>query len=192
MVTSGCPDADYADNHEQATPVAFQKDQKFVATLGDISSNILMLPASTGSLQGLEKHGEIAVASGGTTDIWRGVWDNKPVALKAFRIYPPQDLLDAKKILWKFAPTWKRLIHENVLPFHGVDTSLFHLALVYEWGRNGNIMQYLESNPGASRTKLVIEFPRFNCTVFLTSTLSCCKLLRDFSTSILSMSSMVV
>ena len=180
------------DNHAQAAPVAFQKDTKFVGMLGDISSNILMLPSSTGSLQGLKKRGEIAVASGGTTDTWRGVWGNKPVALKAFRIYPPQDLLDAKKILWKFAPTWKRLIHENVLPFHGVDTSLFQLALVYEWGQNGNIMQYLESNPGASRAKLVIELPHLNYTVFLTNTRSYYKLPRDFNTSILSMSSMAI
>ena len=151
-----------------------------------------MLPASTGSLQKLKKRGESAVASGGATDIWRGIWDDKHVALKAFRIFPPQDLLDAKKILWKLAPTWKRLIHENVLPFHGVNTSLFQLALVYEWGWNGNVMQYLESNPRASRAMLVIEFPRLNYAVFLTNALSCYKLPRVSGISILSMSSMVV
>ena len=151
-----------------------------------------MLPESTGFLQGLKIRGETAIASGGTTDLWRGVWDNKPVALKAFRKCPPQDLLDAKKILWKLAPTWKRLIHENVLPFHGVNTSLFQLALVYEWGWNGNVMQYLESNPRASRAKLVIEFPRLNYAVFLTNALSCYKLPRDSGISILSTSSMVI
>ncbi|KAF9641929.1 kinase-like protein, partial [Thelephora ganbajun] len=128
---------------------------EFVTALGDISSDILLLPTSTGLLQGLKKCGDIAVASGGTTDIWRGAWGDKPVALKAFRIYSLQDLQEAKKILWKLVPIWKRLAHENVLPFHGVDTSIFQLALVYEWGHNGNIMRYLESHPDASRPKLV-------------------------------------
>ena len=123
--------------------------------LGDISSEILKLPRSIGSLRGLKKSGTIAVASGGTTDIWRGDWNNTPVAFKAFRIYPLQDLLEAKRIIWRMAPIWKRLVHENVLPFHGVDTSMFQLALVYEWGHNGNIMQYLGSNPKVSRSELV-------------------------------------
>ena len=131
------------------------KDTEFVATLGDISSDILRLPNSTGSLQGLEKRGEIAISSGGTTDIWRGAWNNQQVALKAFRVYPPQELQEAKKILWKLAPIWKRLVHENILPFHGVDTSIFQLALVYDWGHNGNITQYLGSHPDVSRPELV-------------------------------------
>ena len=143
------------ETREQAAPTVLAKDAKFVATLGDISSDILLLPNSTGSLQGLKKRGEIAVASGGTTDIWRGTWNGQQVAHKAFRIYPPQDLQEAKKILWKLVPIWKRLVHENVLPFHGVDTSISQLALIYDWGHNGNITQYLESNPNASRPDLV-------------------------------------
>ncbi|KAF9646096.1 kinase-like protein [Thelephora ganbajun] len=142
---------------DQATPAVLVEDTKFVTALGDICSDTLLLPTSTGLLQGLKKRGEIAVASGGTTDIWRGAWSDKQVALKAFRIYPLQDLQEAKKILWKLVPTWKRLAHENVLPFHGVDTSIFQLALVYEWGHNGNIMRYLESHPDASRPKLLLQ-----------------------------------
>lgn len=142
---------------DQAAPPVLMKDVKFVATLGDISSEILKLPHSIGSLRGLKKTGTIAVASGGTTDIWRGDWNGKPVAFKAFRIYPPQDLLEAKRIIWRMAPIWKRLVHENVLPFHGVDMSMFQLALVYEWGHNGNIMQYLGSNPKVSRPQLLLQ-----------------------------------
>ena len=141
--------------NEQAAPTDLLKDPKLVAALGEISSDTGLLPNSVGLLRGLEKRGEIAVASGGTTDIWRGILNDKPVAFKAFRIYPPQDLHEAKKILWKLVPVWKRLIHENVLPFRGVDMSTFQLALVYDWGHNGNIMQYLESHPNASRAKLV-------------------------------------
>ena len=152
-----------------------------MVTLGDISSEILKLPRSIGSLRGLKKSEAIAVTSGGTTDIWRGDWDGESVAFKAFRIYP-QDLLEAKRIIWKMAPIWKRLSHENVLPFHGVDTSMFQLALVYEWGHNGNIVQYLEAHPEASRPKLVTvvcsSLSRFaNCTS------SYCKSPKGFSTS---------
>jgi len=125
------------------------------ATLGDISSAIGQLPNSIGLLQGLEKREKFAVAPGGTTDIWQGTWNNQQVALKAFRVYPPQELQEAKKILWKLAPIWKRLVHENILPSHGVDTSIFQLALVYDWGHNGNITQYLGSHPDASWPELV-------------------------------------
>jgi serine/threonine protein kinase len=149
------------DCHEQAAPTDLAKDTKLVASLGEISSETGLLPTSVGSLQGLQKRGEIAVASGGTTDIWRGALNDKPVAFKAFRIYPPQDLQEAKKILWKLVPIWKRLSHENVLPFRGVDMSIFQLALVYEWGHKGNIMQYLESHPNAPRSKLVTVLPCF-------------------------------
>jgi len=33
--------------------------------------------------------------------------------------------------------------------------TLFQLALVYDWGENGNIVQYVKSHPEASRTRLV-------------------------------------
>ena len=146
------------ETHEQAASTVPVEDTKFVSILGDISSDILLLPNSTGSLQRLKKHEGIA-ASGRTTDIWRGTWNDRQVAFKAFRIYPNQDLQEAKRILWKLVPIWKRLNHENILPFHGVDTSMFQLALVYDWGHNGNITQYLESNPDASRPELVSTHP---------------------------------
>ena len=142
-------------NPEQAASKILVKGTRFVATLGGILNDILRLPSSVRPLRGLEKRGEIPIGSGGTTDIWRGTWNRKEVVFKAFRVYPPQVLQEAKKILWKLVPTWKRLAHENVLPFHGVDTSTFQLALVYGWAQNGNIAQYLKSNPDASRPELV-------------------------------------
>ena len=47
---------------------------------------------------GLEKRGNISVASGGLTDIWRGVYNGTNVAIKAFRIYPAQNLKEAKEV----------------------------------------------------------------------------------------------
>ncbi|KAF9650537.1 hypothetical protein BDM02DRAFT_3259721 [Thelephora ganbajun] len=66
---------------DQATPTVLVKDTKFVAVLGDISSDILLLPTSTGLLQGLEKRGEVAVASEGGADLWPGTWNDEQLAL---------------------------------------------------------------------------------------------------------------
>ena len=59
------------------------------------------------------------------------------------------------QILWKRVPMWRRLSHENILSFRGVNITLFQLALVYDWGQNGNINQYIASHPGTSRPNLV-------------------------------------
>jgi len=95
------------------------------------------------------------MGSGGFTDTWRGLYQGKTVALKAFRTFPVQDLREAEKILWKEVAVWKRLCHEHVLQFHGVDKTNFQLALVYDWEDSGNIVQYLDSNPKVSRTRLL-------------------------------------
>lgn len=112
------------------------------------------------------------VASGGLTDVWKGDLGDVRVAIKAFRIYPEQNLKDAKEvsnqpnvwvpsptrglqILWKRVPVWTRLSHPNILPFRGVNMTLFQLSLVYDWGQNGNITQYVAKHPHASRLSLV-------------------------------------
>lgn len=59
----------------------------------------MQLPASAILSEGLEKRGNIAVASGGLTDIWKGDLDKTRVAIKAFRRYrDSQDLREAKKV----------------------------------------------------------------------------------------------
>jgi hypothetical protein len=117
----------------------------------------------------------MAIASGGLTDVWRGDLGDLRVAIKAFRIYPVQKLKEAKEvskqptcefpyelglqILWKRVPVWTRLSHPNILPFRGVNMTLFQLALVYDWGPNGNITQYVTKHPRASRPLLVRKLP---------------------------------
>lgn len=124
--------------------------------LGSVCSATGRLPRTT-TLNGLEKCGDIAVASGGFTDTWRGRYRSKTVALKAFRTYPSQDLKEARKILWREVLVWKRLSHDHVLQFHGVDKTNFQLSLVYDWADHGNIMQHLDSNPRDSRPRLLRE-----------------------------------
>ena len=50
---------------------------------------------------------------------------------------------------------WKKFAHKHIAVFRGVTMEHFQLALVYDWGENGNIMEYVESHPGVSRLTLV-------------------------------------
>jgi len=59
--------------------------------------------------------------------------------------------------MWRLAPRWKKLTHTNITPFRGVNTELFRLALVYDWGENDNIIQYLKSYPETCRLTLVSD-----------------------------------
>ena len=62
----------------------------------------------------------------------------------------------ALQALWKLVPMWKKFTHPSIASFRGVATTPFRLALVYDWGEDGNIMQYMESNPEAPRLTLVL------------------------------------
>jgi hypothetical protein len=155
----------------KAYPTYDLQNAKYIIGLGNACSAALRLPSSAVLSTGLEKRGTMAVASGGFTDVWRGGLGDLRVAIKAFRIYPAQNLKEAKEvskhptykspykrhsqILWKRVPVWMRLSHPNILPFRGVNMTLFQLSLVYEWGQNGNITQYISKNPRASRPLLV-------------------------------------
>lgn len=71
---------------------------KAINALGDVCSATERLPSSAILAAGLEKRSAIAVATGGITDIWRGEHYGSPVAIKAFRIYPAQNLKAGKKV----------------------------------------------------------------------------------------------
>ncbi|KAF9644346.1 kinase-like protein [Thelephora ganbajun] len=146
----------FVDKVDQAYSTVGSQNARLITALGNLCSEIERLPTSA-VLPTLEKRGNIAVASGGFTDIWRGDMGGTPVAIKAFRIYPAENLKEAKEILWKRVPMWMKLSHENILPFRGVDMTLVQLALVYDWGQNSNISKYVASHPRASRPSLLLD-----------------------------------
>ena len=82
----------------KAYPTINSQDAKFVTALGNVCSVTERLPTSAVLSAGLDKRGNIAVASGGLTDVWRGEYGGTPVAIKAFRIYPAQNLKEAKEV----------------------------------------------------------------------------------------------
>lgn len=67
-------------------------------TLGSICSARVQLPHTMILSDGVERCGDIAVASGGFTDTWQGLYRTKKVALKAFRTYPVQDQKEVEKV----------------------------------------------------------------------------------------------
>ena len=81
-------------------PIDRKKTQNttLLKALGSICSATTQLPHTTILSDGVERCGDIAVASGGFTDTWRGWYRTKNVALKAFRTYPIQDLREAEKV----------------------------------------------------------------------------------------------
>jgi serine/threonine protein kinase len=52
---------------------------------------------------------------------------------------------------------WKRLSHPNVLPLLGVSVSKNsqYFRIISEWMPNGNVMEYIKSNPQTNRLRLV-------------------------------------
>ena len=97
----GLQDALALTTYDQAIgPVdsKMSQDMALLRALGTICSATTQLPYTTILSDGLKKCGEIAIASGGFTDTWRGLYRSKNVALKAFRTYPIQDLKEAEKV----------------------------------------------------------------------------------------------
>ena len=50
---------------------------------------------------------------------------------------------------------WKHLRHPNILPLFGVTISRQKFAMVSEWMENGNINQFIETEPHVNRLVLV-------------------------------------
>jgi len=80
-------------NDQVIGPIDWRTTQNTtLRALGSICS------ATTILFDGVERCGDITVASGGFTDTWRGWYRTKNVTLKDFRTYPIQDLREAEKV----------------------------------------------------------------------------------------------
>jgi serine/threonine protein kinase len=61
--------------------------------------------------------------------------------------------LTGSQALCQEAVVWKRLVHDNVVPLLSITTT--PLQLISEWMTGGNLTEYIEKHPGASRLGLV-------------------------------------
>lgn len=93
------------------------------------------LPPTSTIISRLNKVGEHPFRGGSITVIWEGNLDGKHVAIKT----PKERKRDLKRVregldmLWKWAPVWEKLSHQNILPFHGISEDK---GLVYDFGEN--------------------------------------------------------
>lgn len=108
-------------------------------------------------------------------DTWKGDYQGVPVAIKAFRAYATHHSEEKQvrveragdisllymyndvtlQILWELIPMYKKLIHPNVAAFRGATTTLFPLALVYDWGEEDTILKYVQTHSEAQPLTLV-------------------------------------
>ena len=63
--------------------------------------------------------------------------------------------MDMRQKFCHEAVIWKRLSHPNLLPFLGVNETLFRLAMVSEWMEHGTVLQFVKRNVATNRLKLV-------------------------------------
>ena len=73
--------------------------------------------------------------------------------------------LPSTKQLCREVLIWKRLSHPNILPLLGVSVSKSpqYFRIISEWMPNGNVMEYIKSDPQTNRLRLVgravVHFP---------------------------------
>ncbi|KAF9257053.1 kinase-like protein, partial [Marasmius fiardii PR-910] len=101
-------------------------------------------------------------AVGGYSDIYKGVFESKLVCLKVLKVYIEDGEEKRNKELREFYKEtllWTQLSHANLLPFLGVNITLFpgKLALVAPWMANGEITKYLKVNPTHDRLRVLSE-----------------------------------
>ncbi|KAF9259352.1 kinase-like protein [Marasmius fiardii PR-910] len=106
--------------------------------------------------------GSRILAVGGYSDIYKGIYKSKSVCLKVLRMYVEEGGEKRNKTLREFYKEtllWTHLHHPNLLPFLGVNTTLFpgKLALVAPWMANGQITKFLEVKPSHDKLRVISE-----------------------------------
>ncbi|KAG7087911.1 hypothetical protein E1B28_011960 [Marasmius oreades] len=98
---------------------------------------------------------------GGTFgDVYRSMYNGKPVALKMLRMF--QNQAERSKIYKRFckeASIWQGLKHEFVLPLLGIDAENFprQPCMVSPWMMNGTLVQFLRKNPRSNLDRLLYQ-----------------------------------
>ncbi|KAG7100176.1 hypothetical protein E1B28_001955 [Marasmius oreades] len=108
------------------------------------------------------KEGSHPLCGGGFSDIWKGTSGDQSVCLKVLRVHIQASQSKKDKIVREFYKEtllWTQLSHPNLLPFLGVNTTLFPqgFCLVSPWMVNGDIITFLELNPGHDKLTVIAE-----------------------------------
>ncbi|KAF5357102.1 hypothetical protein D9756_006553 [Leucocoprinus leucothites] len=131
--------------------------ERGLLTLHDMTG----IPPTIGILNGeIKKEGEIAIAGGNNSDIWRGRWlGQKQVALKTIRAVRSEDKKAEKRFISQIK-IWSELENEHILLLYGIVTDIgtqIHMAsgLVSPWLDNGNVLEYTGEHPEADKLHLL-------------------------------------
>ncbi|KAL0069387.1 hypothetical protein AAF712_003410 [Marasmius tenuissimus] len=127
------------------------------------------------------REGTNPVATGGYADIYKGLCSKKTripvdlmspqmvsdglllrVCLKVLRFHIPADQHRENEVaeeFYKEALVWTQLSHPNILPFHGVSTTLFpqRFCLISPWMENGDIITFLKRAPAHDKLTALLE-----------------------------------
>ncbi|KAF9781204.1 kinase-like domain-containing protein [Thelephora terrestris] len=126
-------------------------------TLDDVCNAHDIPPTSYPRVNSLAVSGDGPAGYGGSADIWRGEVGGCPVAVKVIRRYSTVPIARAREQFYQEVLVWERLTHPNILPFLGIDTEIFPLAMISVWMRHGNLREYLVCFPSASRLNLILD-----------------------------------
>ncbi|KAG8927278.1 hypothetical protein FRC03_009836 [Tulasnella sp. 419] len=107
------------------------------------------------------------IAQGSYGEVWKGLLYNKEpsfpwrsnateVAIKVIKL-PQQDHERLLKRLFREVLPVHDLEHPNILPLTGYVMHRNEAWIVTPWQKWGNAMQYLKTNPGVNRLKLIVD-----------------------------------
>ncbi|KAJ7203038.1 kinase-like domain-containing protein, partial [Mycena pura] len=118
------------------------------------------LPSSL-IISGVEQRSPCAVFSGGCGDVFRAMYQGRPVALKYIRRYQETDQRETRRVrfhkLCREALVWQRLRHAFIVPLIGIDMEGFpsSLCMVSPWMKNGTVINFLSGFRGVTRQSVV-------------------------------------
>ncbi|KAJ7733520.1 kinase-like domain-containing protein [Mycena metata] len=108
----------------------------------------------------LKREGKNPVAGGGYADIWKGSAEDKTVCIKVLRVFLSD--LDRQNLFKSFVNEvliWQQLRHPNILLLLGINVEEFYpsFTLISPWLAQGNILEFLETNPNHDRIHSLVQ-----------------------------------
>ncbi|KAJ7646718.1 kinase-like domain-containing protein [Roridomyces roridus] len=146
---------DAVDRGFLIAPEENKKAQRIIRKLSEASDR---LPSSL-FIKGVTARDVHPTFGGGFSDVYRALYDKRPVALKRMRYF--LEGADLRRINLKFcreALVWKDLHHPYIVPFIGIDRDSFpsSLCMVSPWMKHGTVLSYLKEN-GEQAHRLLFE-----------------------------------
>ncbi|KAG6907312.1 hypothetical protein DXG01_009431 [Tephrocybe rancida] len=133
-----------------------------------VSSRLELSPTCY-KLDDVVQIGEYPEVSGGFADVYKGVFREQVVAIKAIRRLPMDQTEHTIRVMeqcivalhmlkfWKEAMLWGQLSHPNVLTIYGIFLFQNRVSIVSTWMKNEHITKYLKQNPDAPRALLAVD-----------------------------------